>query len=120
MEKDGRRTVPFSIHLKESPCLHAGLYDVWHDANGALRPTYTVITVKANKLVSAFHDRMPAILKREDEDRWLSGDNLGAGELATILAPYPYGETTACPVSNRVNAAGAEDDEQLIHPLATP
>ncbi len=33
--------------------------------------TCTIITVPANPLVSAIHDRMPAILKPEDEAEWL-------------------------------------------------
>jgi len=118
--KDGRRAVPFYIHLKESSLFaFAGLYDVWYDAAGTLRPTYTIITTKANELVAPLHDRMPVILKREDEDRWLSNDHLGTDALENILAPYPHGEMMAYPVSNSVNSTCAEDDERLILPVAT-
>lgn len=118
--KEGERTVPFYIRLKESGLFaFAGLYDTWYDAAGTLRPTYTIITTKANELVAPLHDRMPVILKREDEERWLSGDHLEKDELGTILAPYTPGKMTAYSVSNRINTAGVEDDERLIRPLAT-
>jgi putative SOS response-associated peptidase YedK len=119
-KREGRRNVPYYITLKECPLFaFAGLYDVWYDAAGTLCPRYTIITTKANELVSTLHDRMPAILKREDEEKWLSGESPGKEALGRILAPYPAGEMTAYPVSNRVNTAGAEDDERLIRPVAT-
>jgi putative SOS response-associated peptidase YedK len=61
---------------------------------------------------------MPVILKREDEDRWLSGEALSGNDREKILAPYPAGEMEAYPVSSRVNSPDV-DDERLILPLKT-
>jgi putative SOS response-associated peptidase YedK len=61
---------------------------------------------------------MPAILKREDENRWLAGDAPAPDEMKKILRSYPSGEMDAYPVSSRVNNPDA-DDERLIQPLAT-
>jgi putative SOS response-associated peptidase YedK len=119
-KKEGKRNVPFYIRLKaDSVFAFAGLYDICNDAEGTLRPTFTIITTRANELVAPLHHRMPAILKREDEDRWLSGVTPFQDELDKILAPYPDGEMTAYPVSSRINSTSAEDDDRLIRPLTT-
>ena len=36
--------------------------------------TFAVITTNANELVAEIHDRMPAILRPEDYERWLSDE----------------------------------------------
>jgi len=118
-KKEGKRKIPYYIHLKESPLFAiAGLYDVWYDAGNEAHPTYTIITTDANELVLPLHDRMPAILKREDENRWLTGDAPSSDEMIKILGSYPPGEMDAYPVSSRVNNPDV-DDERLIQPLAT-
>ena len=118
-KKDGKRKIPYYIHLKDSPLFAiAGLYDVWYDAFNVAHPTYTIITTDANDLVAPLHDRMPVILKQEDENRWLAGDAPTSAEMKKLLGPYPPGEMDAYPVSSRVNSP-AVDDEQLIRPLVT-
>jgi len=118
-KKDGKRKIPYYIHLKDSPLFAiAGLYDVWYDAFNVAHPTYTIITTDANDLVAPLHDRMPVILKQEDENRWLAGDAPTSAEMKKLLGPYPPGEMDAYPVSSRVNSPDA-DDEQLIQPLKT-
>jgi putative SOS response-associated peptidase YedK len=118
-KKDGKRKIPYYIHLKESSLFAiAGLYDVWYDAFNEVHPTYTIITTESNDLVAPLHDRMPVILKREDENRWLASDAPTSAEMKEILGPYPPGEMAVYPVSSRVNSSDI-DDEQLILPLVT-
>jgi len=117
--KDGKRKIPYYIHLKNSPLFAiAGLYDVWYDAGNGAHPTYTIITTDANELVAPLHDRMPVILRREDENCWLTGDTPTSDKMKKILGPYPSCEMDAFPVSSRVNSPDV-DDEQLIQPLKT-
>ena len=61
-------------------------------------------------------NRMPVILRQDDEIRWLSRDVLPAEDLHRILAPYPPEGMEAYPVSERVNNTAA-DDEQLVLPV---
>jgi putative SOS response-associated peptidase YedK len=117
--KEGKKKNPFYIHLKENPIFaFAGLYDVWYDASGEAHATYTIITTEANELVARLHNRMPVILKRENENRWLSGDAPSQEELKDILGPFPPDEMDMHRVSSRVNSPTV-DDEQLLHPLKT-
>lgn len=53
----------------------AGLYSQWVDKNtGKIKNTYTILTTEANPLMAEIHNtkkRMPVVLKREDETKWL-------------------------------------------------
>jgi putative SOS response-associated peptidase YedK len=66
----------------------AGLYDIWHDKNsGKEIHSYTIITSVPNAIVGKYHDRMPIILEKEDEDVWLNPD-VEAGQLRPLLKPF--------------------------------
>ena len=111
------RKIPFYFHVKDDPVFgFAGLYDVWRNPAGTTIQTYTIITTTPNELMAPIHNRMPVILRQDDEMRWLSRDVLPADEVKRILSPYPAELMEAYPVSDRVNSPGA-DDEKVIEPL---
>lgn len=116
-KKEGRRKIPFYFHLPGEPLFaFAGLYDTWQAPDGNALLTYTIITCQPNPLLAEVHDRMPVILTRENEERWLSHDSLPAQDLARILAPYPASAMAKAAVSDLVNSP-AVDDERVIRPL---
>ncbi|WAC06084.1 MAG: SOS response-associated peptidase [Methanoregula sp.] len=113
-KKDGARKTPFYIRLRDSTLFaFAGLYDMWVTPAGEGFASYTIITTEPNGLIAPVHNRMPVILNRENESRWLSNGPLSASDLATILTPYPPGEMEMYPVAPFVNNPKA-DDERLI------
>ena len=115
---EGRRRVPFYVRLKAGPLFaFAGIYEVRPGPPGDSLATFAIITTMPNKVVSPLHDRMPAILGRENEARWLQAGEIGPGDLAGVLAPYPAPEMEAYPVSGRVNDP-ANDGPDLVRPLA--
>lgn len=83
-----------------------------HEQKGELE-TFTIITTEANDFSRRFHDRMPAILEREEVDAWLSAET---PDPAALLHPARDGILTAHPVSTRINTP-RHDDEQLIQPV---
>jgi putative SOS response-associated peptidase YedK len=116
-KKEGTHKAPFYFHLPNEPLFaFAGLYDTWHDPDGAPLMTYTIITCNANPLLAEVHDRMPVILTRENEERWLSYDPPSVQDLARILVPYPASAMARVAVSDLVNSP-AVDDERVIRPL---
>jgi len=118
-KKEGKKKIPFYLYLPDIPLFSfAGLYDCRPGPDGKLLFTYTIITTKPNVLVGKIHDRMPAILLPEHEDRWLSKTLLCAGDLKEILAPFPAGEMSMYPVSSLVNTSDG-DDYRMIRPLNT-
>jgi putative SOS response-associated peptidase YedK len=85
---------PFPWHyfeLKDQPLFgFAGLYDIWKDKQtGKEIYSYTIITTKPNNLVGKYHERMPVILEKDDEETWLNPDNTEPEQLLPLLKPYP-------------------------------
>jgi putative SOS response-associated peptidase YedK len=70
--KEGKRKVPMWVHHKtKEPLALAGLWDVWRKPDGKRVESFTIITTEPNELVRPIHNRMPVILRPEDEDQWL-------------------------------------------------
>jgi len=116
-KRDGKRKVPFYIRLKTTPLFaFAGLYETMRDPLGHERGTFAVITTEPNELVAGLHDRMPAILARDQEESWIRAGAVVSADLARMLVPYPDGEMEAYPVSGKVNDSGSEGPG-LIQPL---
>jgi putative SOS response-associated peptidase YedK len=67
---------PFAIGMKVgAPLDLAGLWENWKDpATNEWARTFTIITVPSNEMIARIHDRMPAILRPEDYERWLSSE----------------------------------------------
>ena len=104
---------PFCIQLKHGDLFaFAGLYDVWHDADGNELYSYSVITTAPNDLVASIHNRMPVILHHEDEDAWLDKASEPA-QLLSLLKAYPADAMEAYPVSRAVNSPANEGAELL-------
>ena len=116
--RDGGRKQPWFFHGADGePLGLAGLWDRWVDpATGEALESYAIVTTTPNALVAAVHDRMPAILRRDDEDAWLDPDLDEPELLRSFLGPYPAGLMAAHPVAPAVNRAGAEG-EDLMAPL---
>ena len=93
----------------------AGLWTSWVDrTTGELVDSCTIVTTRANELVAEIHDRMPAILRTEDESTWLDL-SVPAEIAASLLVPYPADRMRGAPASARVNSV-ANDDSELLAP----
>lgn len=94
----------------------AGLWEEWESpTDGSPLRTCTIITVAPNELMAPIHNRMPAILRREDEDAWLDPDFKDTDAIIAMLKAYPAKEMEAYPVSRYVNAP-QNDNEHCIEP----
>lgn len=111
--QDGKQ--PFYIRLKsEEMFAFAGLYDQWVDAEGKEIETYTIITTTPNSVVEPIHNRMPAILKKENEEIWLNHQETDINKILALLTPNNTTEEfEAYPVSKAVNKP-ENDSKDLI------
>jgi len=100
----------------DEPMALAGLYSIWIGPNGEEVDTVATITVPANDQLRVVHDRMPAILRGEEIDRWLDVRGVGIAEATQLILPLENGALKFHPVSTRVNSA-RDDDEGLIAPV---
>jgi putative SOS response-associated peptidase YedK len=95
----------------------AGLWDSSTTAEGVKLHSCTIVTMPANKVMSEIHNakqRMPAILRKEDRETWLMGDQESAFK---VLQQYSDELLIARPVSTRVNAPN-NNDVSLIETVA--
>jgi len=115
-KKSANGKQPMRIVMKNQSIFSmAGLYDTWINPEGIKVSSCTIITTAPNELMLDIHDRMPAILRKEDEVEWL---NSGAKveQLQCLLKPYATDEMYAYPVSTavgNVNNQGAELVENM-------
>jgi putative SOS response-associated peptidase YedK len=94
----------------------AGLYDVWKNGSKEIH-SYTIITTTPNEVVGKYHDRMPVILEKENEDTWLNPDT-EVDKLLPLLKPFPDGEMTEWEVG--ADARDPKNDfEDVIKPHKT-
>jgi len=117
-DKEQKPSQPYVFKLKNDELFaFAGLYDIWKDPkDGKELHSYTIITTQANEVVGKVHQRMPVILKREDEEEWLNPDITEPEKLLPLLKQYPANKMEAYPVSRYVNNPGS-DSASLIEPL---
>ncbi|HEY2494907.1 MAG TPA: SOS response-associated peptidase [Paenibacillus sp.] len=96
---------PYRITLRSGSMFSfAGLYDTWIAPDGSKTSTCTIITTTPNSLMAPIHDRMPVILKPEDEMKWLNRKEIATPSLQQLLVPYPAEVMQADPVSTEVNS----------------
>jgi putative SOS response-associated peptidase YedK len=92
----------------------AGIWDIWKSPEGGLLHSFSILTTEANELTAGIHQRMPLILPKEMETRWLySTDHK---QLLPLLKPFPAELMSYYPVSSKVNSV-ANDGEELIQKM---
>ena len=101
--KEGTAKQPMRILMKDDRLFSlAGLYDTWTDPDGNKLSTCTIITTEPNSLMEDIHNRMPVILRSEDEAEWLGRDNDDVQTLLGLLKPYQAAEMRAYEVPKEV------------------
>lgn len=102
-KKDGTSKQPYRILMCDGSLISfAGLYDTWEDPEGKKLSTCTIITTTPNSLMVDIHDRMPVILRPEDEADWLGRDNDDVASLLKLLKPYDAAKMRAYKVPSAV------------------
>jgi putative SOS response-associated peptidase YedK len=100
---DGSKS-PVYVRMKDhKPFAFAGLWEEWRPKVGAPIRSCTIITTEPNELMQPIHDRMPAIVPKDKQRRWLARGEAKPNELADCLRPYPTEKMEAVPVSRVVN-----------------
>ncbi|MGE6576246.1 SOS response-associated peptidase [Paenibacillus xylanexedens] len=101
--KEDSAKQPMRILMKDDRLFSlAGLYDTWTDPDGNKLSTCTIITTEPNSLMEDIHNRMPVILRPEDEAEWLGRDNDDVQSLLGLLKPYEASAMRAYEVPKEV------------------
>lgn len=116
-ERIGAKKYPRRIVLKDRGLFAmAGLWDSWRRPDGKEIGSTAIVTTEPNSLVGAIHNRMPVILKNEDEGLWLSQSVTEPKTLLPLMKPYASEEMDSYQVSTAMNSS-KEKSELCILPL---
>ncbi len=113
---EGGKTPMYFRRQDDALFAFAGLWDEWHAPDGSPLRSCTIITGTPNPLVAPVHDRMPIILRPENESAWLDAGLRDSDALLSLLAPYPADVMEAYVVSRQVNTP-AVDTPECIRPI---
>jgi len=116
--KEGKRKFPMWVYLKSrQPFGLAGLWDVWRKSDGTPVESFTIMTTEPNQLVRPIHNRMPVILRREDEEQWLDASRTTFVKAKSLLKPYSEELMDAHDISTIVKSA-KYDGPECIQPVS--
>lgn len=104
-KKDRKGSQPYKIGLTAGEMF--GIAGVYEDGR------FAIITTEPNAILSPIHDRMPVVLRREEEDLWLDAGVTARDQLVPLLSPFAASAMTAVPVSKAVNSAKNKGPEVL-------
>ena len=110
---------PYLVYLRNQirPFVIAGLYDIWiNPATLEKQHTFTIITVPGNTLLRKLpYQRMPVILEKGKENRWLKPE-LSLREILAQLQKYPSHQMNAYPIDSKINT-NTDDFKKRIEPV---
>ena len=116
-KKEQSGKTPYYIRRKDGELFaFAGIFDLWRDQSGEETKTFAIITTAPNELLAQVHNRMPLILRPEQESLWLTTEPGKIDSLLLSLQPLPAKELEMYPVSRAVNWAG-NDSPQLVEKI---
>jgi putative SOS response-associated peptidase YedK len=115
----GRGKQPFYFTVRDEDFFaFAGIYDHYRDEDGQELGSYAVLTTRPNDLMARFHNRMPVILRPDDEAEWLDPEATDPIALERFYEPFPVDLMEHRPANPRVNNTRNEGPDLIESPDA--
>lgn len=112
-----KKSTPFYIRLLSNDVMGlAGIYSIWKSGSGRDVYSFSLLTTESNALVQPVDSRMPAILRPENFDIWLSKEKVDTGTYSGLLKPFLLTEMAVNRVSEKVSNPDNNGPE-LIQPI---
>ncbi|MHA2253469.1 MAG: SOS response-associated peptidase [Candidatus Kariarchaeaceae archaeon] len=109
------RKQPYYIKLKSNEIIGlAGIFSTWYQDDIVIR-SFAILTTEPNDLIRPIHNRMPVILKKENEASWLS-PHTEVNRLNELCVPFASDNMEVYLVDSYVNSP-SNDSEECIVPL---
>lgn len=113
-QKRGNSKIPLYVTLKAgSPFGMAGLFNYWAPPKGTDICTCTIVTTVANELLRSVHERMPAIIPKNQWNLWLNPEVHDKSVLLALMKPYNADGMVAYEVSSSVNSPACNVPENI-------
>jgi putative SOS response-associated peptidase YedK len=117
----GKSKVPWYIYSADNDIFTlAGLFSEWTSSStGQIISTFSIITTDANDMMAEIHNskkRMPAILERDNEKRWIDLA-ISSSDALSLLKPCPSEILKAHTISPLINDRTANrNSPEIIRP----
>jgi len=104
-KKLGKKTrIPYRFALREEALFaFAGIWEEYETVNGESQHTFLILTTTPNEVVEEVHDRMPLILSRDQEKKWLD-PYASESDLLSIFKPISADFMMSYSISSLVNS----------------
>ena len=114
-KRDGSERRPFYFRLKEGRLFgFAGIFAEYRYSEGTVVRGCAIITTMPNDLAAEVHNRMPVVLLKEDEARWLETPENKAVSLTDLLAPYPADRMELWEVGKKVSTPAINNPQLVV------
>lgn len=80
----------------------AGVYSSWEDPDGTVQGTFSIITIEASTDLPSTQLRVPVIISKDDEARWLDTNVSDMGSIYDMLRSHKAGQLDVYEVSTAV------------------
>ena len=115
--KRGDQKRPMFIQTSDrKPFAFAAIWQTWKANDRESIDSCSILTTSSEKLMSSIHHRMPVILNKAAEERWLNKDIINSVELSIIIAENTIDDLQANEVSTFVNSP-LNNGEACIAPV---
>jgi putative SOS response-associated peptidase YedK len=113
--KVGKKTsIPYRFVLNsKEPFAMAGLWEEFEDTDGNEIQTFMIFTCESNEVVASVQERMPVMLSKENESKWLSTDT-SEEDLIKMLGKFPSTAMNYYPVSPSITDTKADLASMII------
>ncbi|MFN3341958.1 MAG: SOS response-associated peptidase [Flavobacteriales bacterium] len=121
---EGKKKTPYFISLNDAALLSmGGIHESWIDPeSGKAIETFSIVTTEANLLTGKIHNtkqRMPLILERADEEKWLD-NTLSHSELEKLMRPHADQNMQAWTISDKLLQNAEDSDPKIIEEWVDP
>jgi putative SOS response-associated peptidase YedK len=119
LDAESKTKRPFFIHPKDQELFaFAGLWSTWKDVEKKEIKSFSILTTQPNREMAVIHNRMPVILRPDEESTWLDPSLTDRGVIEKILHPYQDNGLDIHEVSRDVNSP-KNNRADLVKPVTT-
>lgn len=92
----------------------AGIHSTWKDAAGEVHETYSVITTEAGHDLKVRTERLPVIIRQDEEARWLDPSVTDANSLYGMFRSYSSDHLDIVQVDEKVYSTKLETPDLIV------
>jgi putative SOS response-associated peptidase YedK len=89
-DQKGPNKQPYLFFLRNTELFSlAGFFVLRTDSQGHEFKSFTILTTEPNKILEPFHNRMPVIIAKDEEESWLDPDMIECERIQRYFNPFP-------------------------------